>query len=328
MHRARWIAAITLSLLCVGCQRVGKPSTQEPDRATSEVAYLSEWDATIPRGRFLVDRLSPRNTPWEQSRGESEPGSEGARAGDLTWHRGPLRLQEGRWWIEVSALDGDAWRVYHLPPEGPVRRLADREGHGGFWVDADQPDGIALGWSGRGERPEPSFVLALARADVAQRDPSTERLVRPSAGPTPVSETGETSPTVPVASALSDRGLYGGLRLRRSGTSAVLEGRAGGTRDASTLGQSCVGWIGRVPDHELVVEVPVHVRLHATPEVHDDLTLVLVGPGGRLHCRDDDEGLDPVFEGRLDVGTWAVHIGTWRPESDAAYRLDVRSAAE
>ncbi|MFN3686740.1 hypothetical protein [Salinarimonas sp.] len=98
-----------------------------------------------------------------------------------------------------------------------------------------------------------------------------------------------------------------------------IDVRAGGSRDASTLGSACSGSIADAPD------VRINYRagdfpLSFTVRSRVDTTLVVNDPNGRWYCDDDSAGdLDPMlrFEkplsGQYDV--WIGHFdgGSGRP---------------
>jgi len=116
-------------------------------------------------------------------------------------------------------------------------------------------------------------------------------------------------------------GSAGGLRIDPGTGPGELEGRAGGTRNAREHGPECAGWISSAPDHvlELTGAEELTLRVQST----GDTTLVALGPGDVVFCRDDDDGLDPVLRQLMQPGTWEIHVGSWEREETPAYTLQV-----
>ncbi len=133
-----------------------------------------------------------------------------------------------------------------------------------------------------------------------------------------------TSGTPAVATEL---GQFGGLELVADFSSAVLEGRSGGSREATALSPDCRGWIAEQPDHVLTINEPVDVVLWT--DSPGDATLVVQGPAFEHFCDDDTWGLQPVVRATLTPGEWAVFVGEYEPDEQSAYRLTVsRSTGE
>jgi hypothetical protein len=87
---------------------------------------------------------------------------------------------------------------------------------------------------------------------------------------------------------------------------------AGGSIDASRLGNGCVGKISNAPDFELTYtagSLPLVFRTRSG----EDTTLVINGPDGRFYCDDDSYG-DGDAEVRFNAprsGVYDVWIGTY-----------------
>ena len=106
---------------------------------------------------------------------------------------------------------------------------------------------------------------------------------------------------------------------------------AGGTRDASSFGPTCAGWIGARPNHRLhVTRMAPFLRIVAVGGLvldgtTSDLTLVIQGPGG-TRCADDGGGGDnPLVEGEFGPGDYEIFVGDNAQGSSAYYRLLVTS---
>ncbi|MEM6957634.1 MAG: hypothetical protein AAF411_01490 [Myxococcota bacterium] len=108
----------------------------------------------------------------------------------------------------------------------------------------------------------------------------------------------------------------------------ILEGRAGGTTDASSLGDGCIGNIGSDPDHvfELSAAIP-NLRFYA--HASEDITLVIQRPDNSYICNDDTEELNPVVTmDSFPPGTYKVWVGSYAAEgSFAAYKLGLSTDA-
>ena len=116
-------------------------------------------------------------------------------------------------------------------------------------------------------------------------------------------------------------GSGGGLRIEPGTGPGTLEGRAGGTRQAREHGSECVGWVSSAPDH--VLELTGAEELTLRVRSNGDTTLVALGPGDVVFCRDDDDGLDPVLRQLMQPGTWEVYVGSWEREETPTYSLTV-----
>lgn len=126
----------------------------------------------------------------------------------------------------------------------------------------------------------------------------------------------EGTPPTPVA-----EGTFGGLSVPVDTAASVLEGSAGGPRDASSLGHPCTGWVAEMPDHVLHIQAPTELTLRV--ESTGDTTLLVQGPADAQLCTDDDDGLNPVIRQTFQPGTWAIFVGTWEENTQPAYRLTV-----
>lgn len=102
----------------------------------------------------------------------------------------------------------------------------------------------------------------------------------------------------------------------------MVEGRAGGLTDASSLGEGCIGSISSDPDHALTLTAAIpNLRIFATAS--EDITLVIQQPDGSYICNDDTEGLNPLVTApSFAAGEYKVWVGSYSTEEGgAAYKL-------
>ena len=94
----------------------------------------------------------------------------------------------------------------------------------------------------------------------------------------------------------------------------ALELTAGGSIDASTLGEGCVGSIADAPDVRVNYTAgSLPLTFGATSEA--DLTLVINAPDGSWHCNDDFDGFDPVVHFAAPLsGQYDIFVGTYIAE--------------
>jgi hypothetical protein len=100
--------------------------------------------------------------------------------------------------------------------------------------------------------------------------------------------------------------------------------RSGGGIDASTLGDSCRGYVATAPDYRVNYE-PGSLPLIISADAEEDVTLVVNDPNGNWVCDDDSgEGLNPSlrFEKPLD-GQYDIWIGTYSDTSNENATLSV-----
>lgn len=117
-------------------------------------------------------------------------------------------------------------------------------------------------------------------------------------------------------------GAYGSVTLTRGFTpdphSASLT--AGGTVDASTVSDECVGHIASRADYSVRYRRAgegVPLIFSATSDA--DTTLAIRAPDGQWYCNDDSDGLNPVV--RFDAprnGRYQVWVGTYGEDSAPA----------
>ena len=102
----------------------------------------------------------------------------------------------------------------------------------------------------------------------------------------------------------------------------MLEGRAGGLTDASSLGDGCIGRIGSDPDHTVTLSAAIP-NLRVFAQAGEDITLVIQQPDGSYICDDDTEGLNPlVTQENWAAGDYKIWVGSYNTEDGgAAYKL-------
>ncbi|SDM80299.1 hypothetical protein SAMN04488568_1231 [Maricaulis salignorans] len=86
---------------------------------------------------------------------------------------------------------------------------------------------------------------------------------------------------------------------------------AGGTIDASSINNACVGLIANAPDYRLQYGGGgSQLFIGVTSSV--DTTLVVNGPDGSWYCNDDYNGLNPLVGGEMpDAGQYDIWVGTY-----------------
>lgn len=102
---------------------------------------------------------------------------------------------------------------------------------------------------------------------------------------------------------------------------------AGGTVQASTLGDGCNGYIPSVPQHSLVLRRPLEsFRVLVSSGI--DTTLRIRGPAGTVRCNDDSDGVNPAVAGTFAAGTHQVFVGTYGPGQGGPYRIGFTTRPE
>ncbi len=100
--------------------------------------------------------------------------------------------------------------------------------------------------------------------------------------------------------------LNGTMEAERSQTIQVW----GTTQSSETHGSGCfAGYLPSEPQLTFTVETPTEARAVAT-SVGNDLTMVIVGPGGP-YCNDDFDGLNPGFQQTWQPGEYTAYVGTY-----------------
>ena len=93
----------------------------------------------------------------------------------------------------------------------------------------------------------------------------------------------------------------------------VRTGVGGGPVDASTLDESCRGYITAEQQYDLKVDAAM-TSLRVLVHMSDDATLVIRLADGTYLCNDDSEGLNPIIgPGRIPPGRHRVFVGTYSP---------------
>jgi hypothetical protein len=100
----------------------------------------------------------------------------------------------------------------------------------------------------------------------------------------------------------------------------VVEGRSGGGEAAAARDRRCRGYITGMPDHLVRLEGNFnYLRIMAAAA--DDVTLVVQTPSGTYMCADDNEGRNPIVEGRFVGGQYLVWVGSYNAGVTSSYRL-------
>lgn len=107
----------------------------------------------------------------------------------------------------------------------------------------------------------------------------------------------------------------------------VVEGAVVGSMDATTLADTCSGWIASEPDH-LLETLGTFAELRVMAHSEDDATLIVETPDGTRWCADDDEGTDPVIARAFSPGTYRIWVGAPEPEVEMAYVLGLSELAD
>lgn len=96
----------------------------------------------------------------------------------------------------------------------------------------------------------------------------------------------------------------------------VVSMSAGGSQDASALGNNCRGWVAGNPDFNLNYTAdswPLYISASAST----DTTIVVNAPDGSWHCGDDYSGLNPAVEFQSpQSGLYNVWVGTYSDTPD------------
>lgn len=93
---------------------------------------------------------------------------------------------------------------------------------------------------------------------------------------------------------------------------------AGGSIDASSIDNTCVGLIADAPDYRLQYGAG-GAQLFIGVTSAADTTLVVNGPDGSWYCDDDSNGLNPLVGGAgPDAGQYDIWIGTYGDDTAAA----------
>ena len=103
---------------------------------------------------------------------------------------------------------------------------------------------------------------------------------------------------------------------------------AGGTNEASQLGESCVGTVASAPDFRLNYEAgsyPLYIRSRS----EGDTTLAVNAPDGQWYCDDDSGGgLDPqVWLDEPQSGQYDIFVGTFPGTENIDATLEISEVA-
>lgn len=94
----------------------------------------------------------------------------------------------------------------------------------------------------------------------------------------------------------------------------ALEMSAGGNRSASSLSDSCRGYIANAPDYRLNFKTSGNLPLIISADSDADTTLVVNGPDGSWYCDDDggNQPLNPMVRWNSpQSGQYDIWVGTY-----------------
>jgi hypothetical protein len=132
---------------------------------------------------------------------------------------------------------------------------------------------------------------------------------------------------------LGESGAYS-IHFRHGGEAVIPElsgdqtmrllGTSGGTMDARSLGDGCVGAIPASPNHTVRLRQRSYVAIEA--DSASDLTLVVQSRNG-TYCSDDARNsLNPAIGGWFEEGPLQIYVGSHNPSVEAPYELTVTPA--
>ena len=108
----------------------------------------------------------------------------------------------------------------------------------------------------------------------------------------------------------------------------TVEGVSGGTINAIEITQIektatgyCDGFVARQPNHILKLN-SFFDFLRVEVQSPADMTILIQGPGG-VWCNDDSENTNPIIEGQWQPGIYKLWIGSYQPNSNNNYRIQI-----
>lgn len=161
-----------------------------------------------------------------------------------------------------------------------------------------------------------SFSIAACDGEEATPTETPTEAIAEGANPAP-------TPTPTPAPSGGGGSNFGTVSLAAGFTApSVVEGRSGGSTDASTLSAECVGNVSDTPDHLLELGAAMDT-LHIFAAAEQDITLVVQRPDGTFSCDDDSDGTNPMVTAEtFPAGSYKIWIGNYDTEAGAApYRL-------
>jgi hypothetical protein len=93
-------------------------------------------------------------------------------------------------------------------------------------------------------------------------------------------------------------------------------GVAGGPIDGTTVNAACLGSIPPTPQHSVTVTAPIPNLRILVNSRGADTTLIVQLPDGSYRCNDDSDGLNPMVQGPVAVGTLNVYVGAYSAGED------------
>ncbi|TVQ95571.1 MAG: hypothetical protein EA398_17480 [Deltaproteobacteria bacterium] len=118
-----------------------------------------------------------------------------------------------------------------------------------------------------------------------------------------------------------EEGTFGGVVMGANTRPVLLEGRAGGPRPAEGLGLRCAGWIAEVPDHVLVLERTLPLRLVASAP--EGIVLAVRLEDGTWICSDEDEVREVRVGVAIPAGRHEIFVASLDPHQDPEYTLAI-----
>ena len=311
-----WLAVPVLA--CFGCLQPGQvvPGDSPPEAATESVPASPPGTPVVVTAALDAALLAGRGGgPRDMSvlRDDCSGWVANAPAAVLDV-RGPVPLR-----VRLAAPDSPLVSLgLVLEPLGDGTE-SSRPGQSGSGVcvppapqggarDIDPLDeGRWVAWVSTA-RPEQTVAVrvSIERAD-GTPDPARQRLDVPA---------GEGVPARPL-----EEGTFGGVVLGANTRPVLLEGRAGGPRPAEGLGLRCAGWIAEVPDHVLVLERTLPLRLVASAP--EGIVLAVRLEDGTWICSDEDEVREVRVGVAIPAGRHEIFVASLDPHQDPEYTLAI-----
>jgi hypothetical protein len=106
----------------------------------------------------------------------------------------------------------------------------------------------------------------------------------------------------------------------------TMRGIAGGPVEASTVADSCRGFIPARPQHQIVTTGLSQLRVFTMAANNADVTLAIVTPDRRVYCDDDSGGtMQAQLDVQLPAGTYNIYVGSYAEGQMAPYTLVLTS---
>lgn len=106
----------------------------------------------------------------------------------------------------------------------------------------------------------------------------------------------------------------------------TMRGIAGGPVEASTVADSCRGFIPARPQHQIVTTGLSQLRVFTMAANNADVTLAIVTQDRRVYCDDDSGGtMQAQLDLQLPAGTYNIYVGSYAAGQAAPYTLVLTS---